>query len=529
MGRIVQLSFFYDHEVKHRIAKKQFDTSFEVSRATILDRNGEILATNLKTSSLYANPQIIQNPTQTARNLAKIFPEVGFEKIAKELSKDSTFTWIKRNIHPRQKYEVNALGIPGLYFQEEEKRSYPQGNLTSHILGMVDVDNKGISGLEKYFTSQLARSKDGENEDINTSIDIRVQSILHEELEKQFIKHKAVGATGIIMDVSNGEIIAMVSLPDFDPNLPSKIDPKTTFNIATAGSYEMGSTMKAFTVANGFESGAIKINDVFDATNGIKIGKFTIDDYHGKHRPLTVPEIIMYSSNIGTAKIAEKVGAENMRNYFKKFGFFDKMKFEIPELSHPLVPKDTSRITNITTSFGHGIAVSPLHLVSAFAALVNDGKYYNPTLVKNKNEKPLKTIFSKHTSEEVKKILRLVVSEGTARKADVDGYMVAGKTGTADKLDARGRYDENKRISSFLAVFPVNKPRYAILTMFDEPKPSEDSFGYATAGWVACPAVNQIVTRMAPLLGLKPQDMTDPKIVDKYNLGHLLAEKGGGE
>lgn len=472
-------------------------------RADIVDRNGVVLATSLTTASLYANPSQVQDPDEAAELLNSVLPDLNIASTAAKLDTDRGFIWLKRNLTPRQQQAVNRLGIPGIYFQAETKRVYPQGNLTAHLIGFSDVDSRGLAGVEKSFDDLLQ----GGERPLQLSVDVRVQHILHEELSHAIAAFNGIGGAGIIMDLKTGEILALVSLPDFDPVRPGDASDDTRFNRTTLGLYEMGSTFKIFNTAIALDSGTATLADGFDATKPIRIGGFSINDYKGKHRFLSIPEIFTYSSNIGSAKMADLFGAEVQQAYLKRFGLMDKSPVELPEVGEPFypAPNQWKRINTMTVSYGHGISVSAIQLITAVGAVVNHGILREPTLLKREpGEVPDGVqVVSEQTSEQMRQLMRLVVQIGTGKKANAPGYLVGGKTGTADKQKGRG-YAENSRLASFVAAFPMNDPRFAIVAMVDEPKPNATSHGYATAGWVTAPVIGAVVQRIAPLYGLKP-------------------------
>ncbi len=474
-----------------------------VERADIVDRNGVVLATSLTMASLFANPQQIHDPASVAAAVNAVLPDLSTAALTAKLGIDKSFVWLKRNLTPRQQREINNLGIPGLYFQYETKRVYPQGNLTAHVVGFADVDARGLAGVERSFDDVLL----GSDRPLALSIDIRIQHIVHEELSRAIADFTGIGGAGMVLDVNTGEVLAMVSLPDFDPAQPGTAIADARFNRATLGVFEMGSTFKIFNTAIGLDTGTVTLGSGYDATNPIKIGRFSIDDFKGKHRFLSVPEIFTYSSNIGSAKMADDFGAEIQQAYLARFGLLDKSPLELPEIGAPHYPNQKSwkRINTMTIAYGHGISVSPIQLVSAVACVVNGGSLRAATLLKRApSEVPEgQPAISAQTSAQMRQLMRLVVQVGTGKNANAPGYLVGGKTGTADKQQG-GRYRENARLASFIAAFPMNQPRYVVLIMVDEPKPNAHSHGYATGGWVAAPAVGAIVKRMAPLMGMMP-------------------------
>lgn len=471
-------------------------------RSDIVDRNGVLLATNLMTASAFANPKEISNPEQAAHQLG-VTLRLDETVLLKRLKKNNSFVWIKRRLTPKEQQSVNSLGIPGVYFLPEEMRVYPYGNMFSHVLGYVGIDNKGLSGIEKEYDRQLTDST--RKDPIKLTLDMRIQHILHDEMQDAMQKFKGIGAAGVVMDATTGEVLAMNSLPDFDPNRFSHINDDHRFNRATLGLYEMGSTFKSLTMALALDNG-VTYKEGYDATNPFKVANFTIDDYHGKHRWLSVPEIFVYSSNIGTARMLLDVGIKKQKEFMKKVGMLDAVDIDFPEIAKPIVPHEWKEIQAITISYGHGISVTPLHLVRAVAALVNGGTIKPISLAMNEDHKIQreKRVIDEDTSEMMRQMFRLVVTHGTGSKANADGYRVGGKTGTADKVLANGRYSQTAKISSFVGTFPVDDPRYVVYIMVDDPKPTKDTYGYATGGWVAAPAVGNVVKRMAPLVGVAP-------------------------
>ena len=476
-------------------------------RSDIIDRNGVLLATSLPTASLYANPRQILDSKEATQKLVRVFPNINRKKMAEKLSSSKSFVWLKRNLTPKTQFLVNTLGIPGFDFQPTERRVYPHGRLVAHALGLTNIDGRGLSGIEGYFDKVLR----GTEKPLELSIDIRVQSVLREELVKAMLEFRAVGAAGLVLAATNGEVRAMISLPDFNPNKPITASGVAGFNRVTKGVYEMGSTFKLFTVAMALDTGTARLKDRYDATKPIKISRYKISDYHPKNRWLSVPEIIIYSSNIGAAKMALDVGTLGQKKYLKRFGMLTPARIDLPEIGTPLTPAHWRQINTMTISYGHGISVSPIQLVSGIAALVNGGILYRPRMIKVPKGENIagSRVLSRNTSKKMRGLMRLVVRHGTGRNADVPGYLIGGKTGTSNKTDLRGGYDRSRRMSSFVAAFPMDKPRYVILIMIDEPKGTKRTRGYATGGWVAAPVVANVVKRMAPLLGLKPSQQVE--------------------
>lgn len=472
-------------------------------RSDVLDRNGALLASSIHTRSLYANPQLVQRfgAREVAASLKQIIPELDEARLRQQLESERTFVYVKRHLTPQEQEQVNALGVPGLEFEEAESRIYPYGPLFAHVLGYVDVDNHGLSGIEKHFDGMLNLGK----EPLTLSVDARVQHILREEMQAGMEEFQAVGAVGIVMDMHNGELIALSSLPDFDPNHPADYKPETRFNRPTYGVYEMGSSFKTFTTAMSLHYGTAQMQSGYDARHPIRVGGYTIRDAHPENRWLSLPEVFVHSSNIGTVRMVMEVGRERQQEFLKKLGLFERIKFELPEVAEPLIPRTWRDINMMTISYGHGISVTPLHLIRAIASLLGPGSLLQPTLVKNGNllANEGEPIVDESIVQNLRKLMRAVVQHGTGRKADAKGYRVGGKTGTAEKVKA-GSYAAKDKLASFVGVFPSEEPRYAILVMLDEPRGNKKTYGYATGGWVAAPVVEKVVSRMAPLYGIKP-------------------------
>lgn len=484
------------------------------SRNEIVDRNGELLAVDLSIVSLYANPKLITDPNNTAAKLVEIFPNLKKDELIASFKSDKNFIWIERNITPKQQHRVNNLGVPGLEFEKGSKRVYTQGSLFSHILGYVDTDGHGIAGIEKQYDSYLLNPK---NDKLKLSLDLRVQNIVHEEITKSIDEFQAKGGVGIVMDATNGEIISLVSLPDFDPHHPNKAQPDNLFNQATLGVYEIGSIMKGLTIAMALETKAVSLNDVYYVKEPLKAARFTIHDYKPKFSYLSIPQIFMYSSNIGTAMISLEVGGKTQRKFLKNWGLFDPLKIELPEKGQPMYPseKNWSEISTMTISFGHGIAITHLHFLRAAVSLVNGGYIVEPTLMikKEQENEMLTRVLSPETSKTMQKLMRLTVEHGSGKKANATGYLVGGKTGTAEK-SKRGGYSKTEKYSLFFAAFPVNNPRYVTLMILDDPKPNAKT-PYTGGGWTAAPLSGNVISRIAPLLNVKPLDNNDPQIKEE--------------
>ncbi len=501
-------------------------------RTDITDRNGVLLATSLETASLYADPALVKDPVRAAEALSKAIPGIVYGDALEKLQRRARFVWLKRNLTPAEQARILDLGEPGLQFQTEYTRIYPQGELAAHMVGYGSVDGQGLAGVERSFNDLLVKG----GKPLALTLDIRLQHILRRETKKAISDFSAKGGAGIIMDVVTGEILAATSLPDFDPQKPSEASKAQMFNNITLGVYEPGSTMKIFSTAALLELKKPNLGMTFDTTKPIKSGRHTIHDYHPEKRPLTIPEVFMHSSNIGSALMGQMVGTEGLRNFYKDLGLLDPVNVEIDEKGRPLVPNPWRDINTLTAAFGHGVSVSPLQIVSAASSIVRGGTLVKPTIIldealakgakKATNEGEVRVV-SPQTSHRMRQLMRLVVTEGTAKFADVPGYNVGGKTGTAEKI-VNGRYDHQKKISSFMGFFPMEAPRYAIFIMVDEPVGNKKSYGYATAGWVAAPAVGRIIGTMAPLLGMKPSNTAPEDDISFPLLPYLHDKKHEG-
>jgi cell division protein FtsI (penicillin-binding protein 3) len=478
------------------------------AREDIVDRNGLLLATSVVTKSLYANPSEIQNVESATARLLSVLPHLDADDIRKRLSLDRQFIWLERNLTPAQYLAVHRLGVPGFYFLDEPRRIYPQGSLTSHVVGFTDVDGHGLSGVEQSF-DEFLMSDQGP---LVLSIDLRVQHILREELARGAEEFDAIGASGVVMDVHTGEVLAMVSLPDFDPNRPAEADEISRFNRNTLGVYEMGSVFKVFNTAMMLEYGLATPASVFDASRPLQIGRFTIRDFHGKWRPLNVAEILVHSSNIGSALMARVAGAERQREFMRALGMLERSPIELPEVGAPIVPDPWRDINVMTIAFGHGLAVSPLQTVSGYAAMANGGTLVPATIVRQDDPEAIegRRVISEDVSDTMRRLMRLVVTESYGR-ANAEGYLVGGKTGTAEKPAGRSGYNRDARLSSFIGVFPMTDPRYVVLATLDEPKGNASTYGFATGGWVSAPIVSRVVSRIGPMLGVMPVEEESPE------------------
>ena len=481
------------------------DASAPRLRASITDRNGEALAVSLPTAGLYANPREMIDPADVAHKLKGVLPKLDEDQVRTRLASAKQFVYLARQITPRQQLDINNLGIPGVYFQPTERRRYPLGRVAAQVLGGVDVDGKGTAGVERFFDDRL---KD-DGTPLRLSLDVRVQAVMRDELSAAMQEFQAIGGCGIVMDVRTGEVIAMVSLPDYDANKSGSATPEERFNRAVTGMYEPGSTFKLQTAAMALDSGSAQLWNMFDAAHDIHIGRFTISDFEGKHRMLYLPEVLAYSSNLGAAHIAQGVGSERQRAWLGNMGMFKRIGVELPEAGQPIVQPAAGwkEITTMTVGFGHGIAVSPLHVVRGTAAIANGGEAIRPTLLAQAGPRTPDDqwrVMKPGTSDLMRKLMRLVVTDGYGKPADIPGYFVGGKTGTAEKTSGHG-YKKHTNVSAFMSVFPMNAPRYAVYFMLDEPKGNKSTGGYSTAGAVSAPAAGKVIARIGPILGMAPQ------------------------
>ncbi len=502
-------------------------------RSDIVDRNGMLLATTLDSPNLYADPRQIIDAREATRALLTVLPDLDSKKIYADLTSDKKFIYLKQRLTPQEHYDVNRLGIPGLMFEPGWRRYYPFGSLASHVVGYTDADNKGRAGVERGLDSLLNKH---EAPSLQLSLDARVQFVLRDELSKVVQEFSAKGAAGIIMDVHTGEVVAMVSLPDFDPNHPGaaneNVPPgevnEAIFNKVTLGDFELGSVFKIFNTAMALDSGTATMTSQYDARDDIRIGRFTISDYHGKHRWLSVPEIFMYSSNLGSARMAVAAGTQRQQDFLGRLGILQKANIQLDEIATPHYPKGKawSEISTMTIAYGHGIAVSPLECVTGVAAIVNGGIWHPATLLKvpANVQPPGQRVISPTTSEQMRKLMRLVVEFGTAKFAAAPGYVVGGKTGTAEK-NKHGRYEEKTLVSTFIGAFPMTDPRYVILALVDEPHGDKETHGYATAGWTVAPATSRIISRIAPLLGITPVDESSPAVTQALQVESLAGKR----
>lgn len=500
LGRLFQLTIV-DHHARN-FKPSVLRTQYETTRKNIVDRNGIVLATSLPTVDLSVNPRQVKNPAETAQRLAGALPDLDYDEVYDKLRSPSNFKYIKRNLTPKERNSVNWLGYYFLQETKGEKRAYPQGRLFAHILGATDIDNHGIAGLEKSYEAHLQK------ETVQLSLDTSVQEMTRQALQKGVKKHQAEGGLGIVMDVRNGEVLAMVSLPDYDPNLPADGNESDRFNKATLGTYEFGSVFKLFNTAMALDYKDIRLTDRFDASQTIRIGRKIIEDYRGENRSLRVPEILIHSSNIGSVLIAQQSGWEKQRDFLKRFGFYERLPIQLSERGWTQYPqgKKWADITSANVAFGYGISITPLHLIAGVSALVNGGYYRVPTFVRGGNEAAIEyQVIQPETSEAMRRMMWAVVNWDIKKTDPVAGYAVGGKTGSANLLE-NGKYVLGALRTTFVGAFPMNDPKYAVLVTLENPKRTKETWMFNTAGWNAKPVALDIVAQIAPYLGVAPQE-----------------------
>ncbi|MCZ2204066.1 peptidoglycan D,D-transpeptidase FtsI family protein [Bartonella sp. A05] len=494
------------------------------ARPDIIDRNGRLLATDITTYSLFAEPRRIVDVDETIELISTVLPTLNWQETYQRLKRKTGFSWIQRGLTPTQKMQIMALGIPGIGFRTEVRRFYPSGRVASHILGMVNIDNQGIAGMEKYIDDaglSVLRAAglvtEASLKAVQLSIDIRIQTIVHDELMKAMKRYKAIAAGAVILNIHTGEVLAMASVPDFDPGKPSDALKNDRLNRMTAGAFEMGSIIKSFTTAMALNSGIFHLDSIIDASKPIRAHDRIIRDFRGKNRPLTLQEVFIYSSNIGSAKEALAIGVDGHRDFLKRIGLLDRMTTELPEVAHPIVPRHWRDIHSMTISFGHGMATTPLQTAVATAALMNGGWLIEPTFLIRTQEQALKhakQVLKSKTSQDMRYLYKLNSDIGSGRNAKVEGYRVGGKTGTAEKVE-NGRYSKTKNFNSFLAAFPIDDPSYVALTIIDEPQPEEGKRS-ATAAMNAGPILANIIRRSAGFLGIKSDFKKEYEPTNKY-------------
>ena len=483
--------------------RASLETSIPGQRAMITDRNGQPLAISLNTVSVFADPRQIIDAADAAKKLKTVLPRLDEGRAMLRLTSDKKFVYLERQITPREELAINNLGIPGIDFRPTQQRHYPLGRTAAQVLGGVDVDETGVAGVEAFFDKRIRE----DTSPMKLSLDVRVQAVVREELLNAMTTFEAIGACGIVMDVNSGEVLAMVSLPDYDANRFRVAPADDRFNRAVTGMYEPGSTFKLQTAAMALDAGVVNLWDQFDASRPISIGRFTITDFEGKKRWLHFPEVLAYSSNLGAANVAKLVGAERQRAWLRNMGMMNRVGIELPEAGRTLTQPAANwkEIATLTVGFGHGISVSPLHVVKGTAAIANGGLAVRPTILAlAPGERPeAARIMQQSTSDMMRRLMRLIVTDGFGKTAEVAGYYPGGKTGTAEKVGNKG-YKKKANVAAFMGVFPMHSPRYAVYMMLDEPKGNKSTYYYATAGWVAAPAAGKVIGRIGPMLGMLP-------------------------
>jgi cell division protein FtsI (penicillin-binding protein 3) len=486
-------------------------------RPDIVDRNGVLMATDVPATAVYADPSVLVDVDDAVDRLSVVMPDLQRDDLRERLDNSSRFEWIARDLTPAERDLLMGQGIPGVGFLEEARRFYPSGRLAAHVLGAVNVDHEGLAGIERYLDSgPLAELEalgfldrtDPDYAPQHLSVDLRVQHVVRDVLTEGLETYQAMAATAAIMDVRTGEILSLVSLPDFDPNTREGLGEEAALNRATGGVFELGSVFKVFTIAAGLDSGAITMDSQHDARRPIRIGSSTINDFHARRAILSTSEVFTSSSNIGTIRIAEAMGVQTQRAYYDRLGLLSRMDVELPGVASPFFPREEwSRLSAATISFGHGLTTTPLQLLAATAATVNGGVYVQPTFLPRNEDQAMRharQVLSGQTSAQMRELFRANVDHGSGRRAAVEGLDVGGKTGTAEKI-VDGAYSGDHRLNSFVSAFPMHDPQYAMIVVIDEPQPAEGQTS-ATAGLNTAPMTRQIIERIAPILGVRPRD-----------------------
>ncbi len=491
-------------------------------RADVLDRNGRILATNLVTNSLYAELRYMIDGPRAAHELAQIFPDLDEARLAARFADPArTFDWIRSRISPEQAQAAHDIGEPGLMLGARDMRLYPNGTLAAHVLGGTSYGEQGVTAAEiqgvagiEYAENDRLGDPDLATVPMSLSLDLGVQAIVEEVLAGGIQMLNARAGSVIVMEAHTGEVVALASAPTFDPNdrpaPPTTGDPTDSplFNRAVQGLYELGSVMKAFAVAQALDLGLVQPETMVDTRGPMRIGRFQVNDFHDYGARLSVEDVFVHSSNIGTAHIAQMIGPERQRTFLQSFGFLDPLPIELPEArrAQPQYDPRWSTISSMTISYGHGLSITPMHLAAAYSALVNGGTMVEPTLLRHPDATPGPRVISEETSRIMRSLFRSVVTRGTASMAEVPGYAVGGKTGTADKPNPQGGYYADRVVATFAGAFPMNDPRYVIIVTTDEPQIHAAGEDRRTAGWTVVPVAAEMVRRVAPVLGLRPQD-----------------------
>jgi cell division protein FtsI (penicillin-binding protein 3) len=538
-AKLVLLGVSHDPPMTLKVAADQAASG---ARPDLLDRNGEILATDVKTMSVFAEPRRIIDKDEAVELITAVLPDIDARELRERLGSRKGFVWVKRQVTAKEQQEIFHLGLPGVGFFPENKRVYPNGSVGAHVVGFVDKDNIGIAGMERYLDNQgltdphvAGFSIDPDSlKPVRLSLDLRVTHALRDELSWGLNRFRAKAAAGAIIDVNTGEIIALESLPDFDPNDPPDMtkDP-TRINRVNVGVYEMGSTFKALSLAMALEAGKVNLGSHVDARDSLRYGHFTIHDFHATHRILSVPEVFTHSSNIGAARLALMVGVQGHQAFLKKMGQLNRLRTELPESAEPLVPKHWSELNTVTIAFGQGLNVAPIQALMAVAALVNGGNMMAPTFLVRDEAQAMAAshrVISAQTSESMRYLMRANATHGSASLANIPGYYVGGKTGTADKI-FHGHYSSDRVFTTFMAAVPADKPKYLYMVLYDDPQGLPEDGGYHTAAWNAGRVTGRLIERIEPLVGIPPAQAfpTQPfPLIARLGFG-FDADKAGKE
>ncbi|MBW4021928.1 MAG: penicillin-binding protein 2 [Proteobacteria bacterium] len=475
-------------------------------RASILDANGQILAVSLPVANLYADPRQMIDTGAVAAELKKVLPDINEADIARRLASSKAFVYIARQVTPGQEIAINNLGIPGLSFQTAYERRYPLGNTAAQVLGGVDIDGNGIAGVEKYFNKRL----NTDPSPLRLSIDVRVQAILRQEVANAVKTYTAIGGCGIVEDANSGRVLGMVSIPDYDANDLATATDAERFNRCATGTYEPGSVFKLQTASMALDDNVVHMWDYFNTTHPIPIGRFHITDFEPQHQWMQLADIMRLSSNIGASRIAVLIGKQRQREWLKKLGLMTREPIQLPESAMPQLHPGSNwgLATLMTVSFGNGIAVTPLHIANTAVAVVNGGLLYQPTLLAQDPGDPAPQgvrVMQESTSDMMRRIMRLIVTNGTGNFGEVPGYFVGAKTGTSQKVSSKGGYKQHTNYSSFVAAFPIYAPRYVVYIAIDSGHATAATHGFTTGGYMAAPAVAHVIARIGPMLNVMPR------------------------
>lgn len=510
-GQLVRLAMRGQFEITSAISEP---VAKSFARPEIVDRKGRLIATDVEVPSLFADPALIVDRDEVAEKLASVFPDLDMAELRRNLAdRDRRFVWIRRGLPPKVAQQVHDLGLPGIAFRNELRRVYPAGSLAGHVLGAVNIDNKGVAGLERYIDEAVGvepvqGASLTDRAPVRLSLDLGVQHTLEDELKRAMDRYRAPGAAGLVLDAKSGEIVASSSLPGVDPARSAMAQEPTQLDKIAGGTFELGSVFKMVTIAMALESGQATPDRALDVRQPLIAGPHIIRDLHPAGRPLSVAEVFIHSSNVGAGMLALEAGAERQQEFLKRLGLTEGMRTEAGAVAAPQLPARWEKAETITISYGHGLAVAPIQFAAAAAVLVNGGRLIKPTYLRRAaDEGAGAQVLSPRTSAQIRDLMRRNVTDpsGTGRRADVPGYHVGGKTGTAE-LAVRGGYKDTAVISSFLAAFPIEEPRYVVLVMLFEPEGTAETKGKLTAGLNAAPTVASLISRIAPQLDLLPVD-----------------------